>query len=154
MIKKILSFVIVMLLTGVMLAGCAAPAAPTASAVNQSPVSSAPETSSAAASSAAQSSTAAASNVKTINVVDIVQSMQNESQAFSLKMLQKHAVEYGVNLTYLDSKADPATEAQNVSTAIAQGADAIIVNPNDIKGIVPSLKQAKEAGYYCLYVLL
>jgi ribose transport system substrate-binding protein len=72
--------------------------------------------------------------------------MSNESQAFASKMFQKHAAEYGLNVTVMDAKADPAVEAQLVTTCIAQGAKAIFVNPNDISGIVPSLMAAKDAG--------
>jgi ribose transport system substrate-binding protein len=79
-------------------------------------------------------------------VVDIAQSMSNESQAFAAKMYEKHAAEYGIEITIWDAKADPATEAQLVTQAIAQGFNALIVNPNDISGIVPSLMEAKEAG--------
>ncbi len=141
--KGILSLILALAMICVLFAAC-----------DTTPVESSPAASESTSveSEAPESNEPEVSEETTYNVVDIVQSMQNESQAFSLKMLQKHAAEYGVNLTYLDSKADPATEAQNVSTAIAQGADAIIINPNDIKGIVPSLMEAKEAGIVvCLF---
>lgn len=80
------------------------------------------------------------------NVVFIAQSMSNESQTFATKMFKKHADEYGLNVTFMDAKADPTIEAQLVTTCIAQGADAIFVNANDPNGIIPSLMAAKEAG--------
>ena len=96
---------------------------------------------------------AAATNLEpTYKIAFICQSMQNESQAFAAKMFEKHASEYGVEGIVMDAKADPATEAQLINTAIAQGVDAIIINPNDPNGIVPALMSAKDAGIViCLY---
>lgn len=82
----------------------------------------------------------------------ICQSMSNESQAFAAKMIEKHAADYGFNVSIMDAKGDPATEAQLINTAIAQGVDAIIINPNDANGVVPGLMAAKEKGIVvCLF---
>ena len=72
--------------------------------------------------------------------------MANESQAFSAKMFEKHAAEYGLEVVVLDGKADANVQAQAVTNAAAQGIAAIYVNPNDINAIIPSLMAAKEAG--------
>ena len=72
--------------------------------------------------------------------------MANESQAFSAKMFEKHAAEYGLEVVVLDGKADANVQAQAVTNAAAQGIAAIYVNPNDINAILPSLMAAKEAG--------
>jgi len=72
--------------------------------------------------------------------------MANESQAFSAKMFEKHAAEYGLEVVILDGKADANVQAQAVTNAAAQGIVAIYVNPNDINAIIPSLMAAKEAG--------
>ncbi len=72
--------------------------------------------------------------------------MANESQAFSAKMFEKHAEEYGLEVVILDGKADANVQAQAVTNAAAQGVVAIYVNPNDINAIIPSLMAAKEAG--------
>jgi ABC-type sugar transport system substrate-binding protein len=72
--------------------------------------------------------------------------MSNESQAFAAKMIEKHAGDYGLDVTVMDAKGDPATEAQLINTAIAQEVDAIIINPNDANGVVPGLMSAKEKG--------
>ena len=138
--KRALSLFLVLLLAAMMFAGCA--------------TSSAPEEAAPAEEAVTEEAPAeeVEAEAEMWNIVDIAQSMSNESQSFAAKMYEKHAAEYGVNLTVMDAKADPATEAQLVTTAIAQGADAIIVNPNDISGIVPSLMAAKEAGLVvCLF---
>ncbi|MEG1812821.1 MAG: sugar ABC transporter substrate-binding protein [Clostridia bacterium] len=83
---------------------------------------------------------------KTYNVAYIPGDMANESQAFSAKMMQKYGADYGLNVTILDGQGDAQVQAQVVTNAIAQGLDAIFINPNDINGIVPSLMEAKSAG--------
>jgi len=72
--------------------------------------------------------------------------MANESQAFSSKMFQKYAGDYGFDVIILDAKGDAQTESQLVTNAIAQGVKAIFNNPNDINAIIPSLMQAKQVG--------
>jgi len=52
----------------------------------------------------------------------------------------------GVTLVVVDSQDDPATEASNMEDLIAQGVDAILVNPTDSDAIVPSILAANEAG--------
>ncbi len=52
----------------------------------------------------------------------------------------------GVELVVLDSQDDPATEAANMEDLIAQGVDAILVNPTDSDAIVPSIEAANAAG--------
>jgi ABC-type sugar transport system substrate-binding protein len=72
--------------------------------------------------------------------------MSNPSQAFSAKMFQQYGADYGFEVTILDGKGDAAVQAQTVTNAIAQGMKAIFINPNDIKAIIPSLMEAKNAG--------
>ena len=72
--------------------------------------------------------------------------MANPSQAFSAKMFQKHAAEYGFKVIILDGKGDAQVQAQTITNAIAQNVDAVYVNPNDVNAIIPSLQQAKQAG--------
>jgi len=59
---------------------------------------------------------------------------------------QAAADELGVELIVLDSQDDPATEAANMEDLIAQGVDAILVNPTDTDAIVPSILAANDAG--------
>jgi ribose transport system substrate-binding protein len=51
-----------------------------------------------------------------------------------------------VELIVVDSQDDPATEAANMEDLIAQGVDAILVNPTDADAIVPSILAANDAG--------
>ena len=89
---------------------------------------------------------------KEYTVAFIAQSMSNESQAFAAKMFEQHAAEYGFTGIVMDQKGDPATGAQLVNTAIAQGVDAIIINPNDKNAIIPAFMDAKAAGIViCMY---
>jgi len=86
------------------------------------------------------------SSNKLIKVAFSPGDMANESQAFSAKMFQKHAAEYGFEVIILDGKGDAQVQAQTVYNAIAQGVKAIFINPNDINAIIPSLKKARQAG--------
>lgn len=108
------------------LTGCAgkAPAAPAANEPSQ-PAAAAPEVQ---------------------KIAFIVADMANESQAFASKMFQKHAKEYGFEVTILDAKGDAQAETQAVNNAVAQGVKALFVNPNDINAIVPALEAARKAG--------
>jgi len=59
---------------------------------------------------------------------------------------QAAADEIAAELVVLDSQNDPATEAANLEDLIAQGVDAILVNPTDADAVVPSIEAANEAG--------
>lgn len=72
--------------------------------------------------------------------------MANESQAYSAKQFEKFGADYGFEVMILDGQADAQVQAQTVSNCIAQDVDAILINPNDVNGIVPSLMEAKAAG--------
>ncbi len=72
--------------------------------------------------------------------------MANESQVFAAKKFNEHAAEYGFEVSILDGRGDPQVQAQVVGNAVAQGAKVICINPNDAKGIIPSLEAAKKAG--------
>lgn len=79
-------------------------------------------------------------------VAFICADMANESQAFSSREFQKYGKDYGFDVTVLDAKGMTQNESQLVSNCISQGMKAIFLNPNDINAIVPSIKEAKEAG--------
>jgi ribose transport system substrate-binding protein len=61
-------------------------------------------------------------------------------------MFQKHAAEFNFDVSMLDGKANVAEQTKAINNAVAQGADVIIVNPNDALAIVPAMKAAQEAG--------
>jgi ribose transport system substrate-binding protein len=52
----------------------------------------------------------------------------------------------GAELIVLDAQDDSATEAANIEDLIAQGVDAILINPTDSDAIVPSILAANDAG--------
>ena len=56
------------------------------------------------------------------------------------------AEEAGAELVVLDAQDDSATEAANIEDLIAQGVDAILINPTDSAAVVPSVLAANDAG--------
>ena len=52
----------------------------------------------------------------------------------------------GAELLVLDAQDNPATEAANLEDLIAQGVDAILINPTDADAVVPSVLAANDAG--------
>ena len=72
---------------------------------------------------------------KTHTLVFIPGQLANPSQAFGWKMFQKYAAEYGFEATVLDGKGDVQEQTKAINNAVAQGADVIMVNPNDAVAI-------------------
>lgn len=75
-----------------------------------------------------------------------VAQIDNPSQAFSWKMYQKNAEKYGFNVTVCDNKNDVQQQTTCINDAVAQGVDAIAINPKDEMGYVPATKEAMAAG--------
>lgn len=131
--KKNLKKAIALILTSIMLiatASCGGAATTTAATAAQ----------------AGETTAAAAAAGETVKVAFICADMANPSQAYSSKQFTTYGKDYGFDVTVLDAKGDVQTESQLVTNAIAQGMKAIFLNPNDINAIIPSIKQAKEAG--------
>ena len=99
-----------------------------------------------AATTEATEAPAAEPAATTYKAAFITQALSNESQAYSYKQLQQYAPEYGFTVDVFEGQNDVQNEAKAVSTCIAQGYDAIFINPSDINAIVPSLMEAKDAG--------
>jgi ribose transport system substrate-binding protein len=59
---------------------------------------------------------------------------------------QAAAEAMGVELIVVDAQDSPSTEAANIEDLIAQGVDAILINPTDSDAVVPSVLAANEAG--------
>ena len=72
--------------------------------------------------------------------------IDNPSQAFSWKMYQKNAEKYGFNVSVCDNKGDVQQQTTCINDAVAQGVDAIAINPVDEAGYVPATKAAMAAG--------
>ncbi|MFQ3674595.1 MAG: substrate-binding domain-containing protein [Aggregatilineales bacterium] len=59
---------------------------------------------------------------------------------------QAVADEIGAELIVVDAADNPSTEAANIEDLIAQGVDAILINPTDSDAVVPSVAAANAAG--------
>ena len=76
----------------------------------------------------------------------VTQAMSNESQAFSWREFQRLAPEFGFEMHVFAGENEPAVEVAGIEQAIAEGYDAIFVNPSSIEAVIPALMQAQEAG--------
>ena len=85
---------------------------------------------------------AAAGNKKLMFIAQI----DNPSQGFSWKMYQKNASKYGFDVSVCDNKNDVQQQTTCINDAVAQGINAIAINPKDEMGYVPATKAAMEAG--------
>lgn len=144
---KRLSTVMVLALAVGMLAGCSGDTGKAATAAETTV--GAPE-SKAAAETTEKAETAettgAASTTGEVKVAFVVQDLSNESMAYSYRIMQQYAGDYGFSITAFDEANDPQKGVDAIGTCIAQGYDAIIVTPSDPSAIVPALMEAKEAG--------
>ena len=121
----------------------APPAAPAATTAPAAPAA----TTAPAAPAAAQIQPATPTSCTTKHtMIFIPGQLSNPSQAAGWKELQKDAAAYCFNVSVIDGGGDAQVQANAVSAAVAQHPDAILVNPNDAKAIVPSLTAAKKAG--------
>ena len=75
----------------------------------------------------------------------VTQAMSNASQAFLWKEFQRLAPEYGFEMTVFAGRNEPADEVAGIEQCIAEGYDAIFINPSNIESIIPALMKAKEA---------
>jgi ABC-type sugar transport system substrate-binding protein len=71
---------------------------------------------------------------------------QNPFCAGWIKTFTAVMAKHGVKVTTLTSNFDPAVDAQNMSTLIADKPNLIVITPSDPSAIVPSLARAKAAG--------
>lgn len=113
------------------LGACAAPVAPAATTADQP---------------AAEGEQAAAPDAAANKLVFIPGQLANPSQAFGWKMFQKHAADYGFEVSVLDGKGDVQEQIKAINNAIAQDVDVLIVNANDAVAVGPTLAAAREAG--------
>ena len=96
-----------------------------------------------AAASAGASSGAVPADAPTLM---FIAQIDNPSQAFSWKMYQKNAAKYGFNVSVCDNKGDVQQQTTCINDAVAQGVEAIAINPVDEAGYVPATKAAMAAG--------
>ena len=76
----------------------------------------------------------------------ITQAMSNESQAFSWREFQRLAPEFGFEMQVFAGENEPQVEVAGIDQCIAEGFDAIFINPSSIESIIPAITRAKQAG--------
>jgi len=80
----------------------------------------------------------------------ITQAMSNASQAFSWSEFQRLTAPGGefpdFQMTVTAGENEPAVEVAGIEQAIAEGYDAIFINPSSIESVLPALQQAMDAG--------
>jgi len=76
----------------------------------------------------------------------ITQAMSNASQKFSWDEFQRLAPEYGFEMMVFAGENEPPVEVAGIEQCIAEGYDAIFINPSSIESIIPALMQARAAG--------
>lgn len=81
-----------------------------------------------------------------LKVAFVVQDMANESMAYSYRLMEQYAADYGITMSVFDEANDPQKGVDAIGTCIAQKYDAMIVCPSDSAAVVPALMEAKEAG--------
>ncbi len=81
-----------------------------------------------------------------IKVGFITQALANPSQAYAWKTVQANAPDFGYEVTVFDEEYDPQNGVAAITTCIAQGYDAIMINPTDASALIPSMMEARDAG--------
>jgi len=76
----------------------------------------------------------------------VSQALSNPSQKFSWDEFQRLAPDYGFEMHVFAGESESAVEVAGIEQAIAEGYDAIFINPSSIEAIIPALRQAKDAG--------
>lgn len=118
-----------LVLVGLLLAGCATPAAP-AVAPTQPP---APPT-------------AAPTEPKQLFVGYSGPTQLDHFQIVLWQGMQERANELGVKVVMLESGWDAVKQAADIEDLLAQGVDALIVNAADADGVIPSIEKANAQG--------
>lgn len=137
--KKLVSTILALTLTVITLMGCGSKNSSTETAV-------VPSTEAESTGEAESTSEVTDTSGNQIKVAFVVQDLSNESMAYSYRIMQDYAAEYGFSVTAFDEANDPQNGVDAIGTCIAQGYDAIISTPSDPSAIVPALMEAKEAG--------
>jgi len=83
---------------------------------------------------------------RTLRAGFITQAMSNESQAFSWREFQRLAPQYGFVMQVFAGENEPQVEVAGIDQCIAEGYDAIFINPSSIESIIPAITRAKQAG--------
>jgi len=136
--KKGLALLTVLVLTMVMLIGCAAPAPQTSS--------SAPAESSVAPVVSSEAPASSETGAVKLKIAFISTSNVDESMKWFLKNAQEEAAAQGVELVAFDANGDVQKQTNMVADAISAKCDGIVMQCLDKKALIPALQKAKEAG--------
>lgn len=90
--------------------------------------------------------TAATAEGEEIKVAFITQSLTNASQAYAWTQFEKYAPEYGFTVQVFDEEYNAENGDRAIRQCIADGYDAICINPTDPSAIIPALMDAQAAG--------
>ena len=83
-------------------------------------------------------------NKKVIGIA--IYSMGADSCVSLVNDAEEAAKKYGWEIKLLDANGDPSTQADQLATFISEDVDAIILNPTDTTSLIPSIKDAVDAG--------
>lgn len=91
-------------------------------------------------------STVAAGDGSCENVTFLVNNMANPWISSMADGAEAYGKEVGVNVTIQNADLDTATQIAQMQTAIANGADGILIQSVEADGVVPAVQQANTAG--------
>ncbi len=138
--KKLLSMVVIVVLTVALMVSCAAPAPAPAS---EAPASEAPASEAPASEAPASEAPAADGNFK---VGITIQSLENSYWAGVFSEVEKLIKEKGWEYTILSCNDNSATQIQQLENFITNKVDLIMVHPSDPNALEDYLKKAMDAG--------
>ncbi|MCX7852594.1 MAG: ribose ABC transporter substrate-binding protein RbsB [Caldilineales bacterium] len=121
---------VILLIAGLILAGCA-PAAPPA-APTQPPAEATP--------------TVAPAPAGEITLGLALSTLNNPFFVTLKEGAEKEAAAQGVKLIVVDAQDDPAKQAASIEDLISKKVSALLINPTDADAIVPSIQKANAAG--------
>lgn len=93
-----------------------------------------------------KSESAASPDKKQITIGATLLNMSSEFIVMLNNAMQEKAKEEGIRLIVNDAQRNPERQVQQVESFIAQGVDAIILNPCEVDASSPAVVKAKKAG--------
>ncbi|HON07884.1 MAG TPA: substrate-binding domain-containing protein, partial [Verrucomicrobiota bacterium] len=93
-----------------------------------------------------KSESASSPDKKQITIGATLLNMSSEFIVMLNNAMQEKAKEEGIKLIVNDAQRNPERQVQQVESFIAQGVDAIILNPCEVDASSPAVVKAKKAG--------
>lgn len=132
--KKTLVFIIIALLSiSAIMAGCA-PSAPV-----EEPATEAEE-------ATTEEVVADSKSIGDLKIGYAFQGLSDEYIVYLSEAVENKAAEVGLNILVADGQMDAATQIGQIENFIAEGVDAIVMNPISMDGCAPAVAAAVEAG--------